>query len=60
MMEKSDETILNFEEFIKHLVLQHELNTTKVIFSRKIITKHKQNVVKSGLNIIPAGAVKMR
>ena len=60
MMEKRDDTISNFEEFIKHLVLQHELNTTKVIFSRKIITKHKQIVVKSGLNIIPAGAVKMR
>ena len=36
----SHETIFNFEEFIKHLVLQHVLNTTKVIFLRKIITKH--------------------
>ena len=58
-MEKSYETIFNLEEFIKHLVLKHVLNMSKVIFLRKIITKHEQNVVKSGRNIIPAGGVKM-
>ena len=35
MMEKRDETILNLKEFIKHLVLQYVLNTTKVIFFEK-------------------------
>ena len=59
-MEKIYETIFNLEEFIKHLVLKHVLNMSKVIFLRKIITKHEQNVVKSGWNIIPAGGVKMR
>ena len=34
-MENSYKTIFNFEEFIKHLVLQHVLNTTKVIFFKK-------------------------
>ena len=32
----------------------------KVIVSRMIITKHEQNVLKSGLNIITARNVKMR
>ena len=48
------------KKFMKHLVLQYVFKTTKVIFLRKIITKHEQNAVKSGLNIIPAGGVKMR
>ena len=43
------------KRFIKHQVQYHVLNMKKVIFSRKIITKHEQNVVKSGLNIIPVG-----
>ena len=60
-MEKSYETIFNLDEFIIHLVLKHLLNMTKVIFFfRKMITKHEQNIVKGGLNIIPAGDVKMR
>ena len=36
------------------------LTCKKGFFSRDIITKHEQNVVKSGLNIIPAWDVKMR
>ena len=60
-MEKIYETIFNLEEFIKHLVLKHVLNMSKVIFLRKIIAKHEQNVVKSGLNaILPAWDVKKR
>ena len=47
-------------KFIKHQVQYHVLNMNKVIVSRKIITKHEQNVVKSDLNIIPARGVKMK
>ena len=55
------ENIFFRKKFIKYLMLQHVLNTKKkVIFSRKIIIKHEQNVVKCGLNIIPARDVKMR
>ena len=34
--------------------------TEKGDFLRKMITKHELNVVKSGVNIIPARNVKMR
>ena len=48
------------KKFIKYLVLHHVLNIKKGIFSRKMITKHEQNAVKCGLNIITARDVKMR
>ena len=50
----------NFWKFIKHQVPYHVLYMKKVIFSREMITKKEQNAVKSGLNIIPIGDVKMR
>ena len=53
-------TILNFLNFIKHKVPHHVFYMKKVIFLREMITKKKQNAVKSGLNIIPIGDVKMR
>ena len=55
------ENIFFRKKFIKYLMLQHVLNTKKSdFFSRKIITKHEQNVVKCCLNIIPARDVKMK
>ena len=45
---------------IKHQVQYQLLNMKKVIVSRRMITKHEQNVLKSGLNIITARNVKMR
>ena len=52
-------TILNFLNFIKHKVPYHVFYMKKVIFSREMITKKKQDAVKSGLNIIPKGDVNM-
>ena len=49
------------KKLTKHQVQYHMLNTQQSGFiSRKILPKHEQNVVKSGLNFIPAGDVNMR
>ena len=68
MMKKRDEhkvaaderNIFLRKKSIQHQVQYHVLNMKKVIFLRKKATKHEQNVVKSGVNIIPARNVKMR
>ena len=51
-----------FQERNSHNIKCHTMCFTwkKWLFSRKMITKHGQTVVNSGLNIIPAGDVKMR
>ena len=48
------------KKFIKHQVQYHVLNMKKEWFFRTIISKHEQNVVKSGQNILPVREVKMK
>ena len=50
------------KKFIKHQVQYHVLNSKSDLFEKdkKQNIKHEQNVVKNGLNIIPARDVKMR
>ena len=49
-----EKTFFPRKKLEKHLMQYHVPNMKKVIFLRKIIKKHEQNVVKSGLIIIPA------
>ena len=48
-----EKSVMRRKKFIKHQVQYHVLNTKKEWFLRAIISKHEQNVVKSGQNILP-------
>ena len=56
----SEKSVMRRKKFIKHQVQYHVLNTKKDWFLRTIISKHEQNVVKSGQNILPVRGVKMK
>ena len=58
-----EKTFFPTKKFMKHQVQYHLLNSKKSdLFEKdkKRNIKHEQNVVKNGLNIIPARDVKMR
>ena len=55
-----EKSVMRRIKFIKHQVRYHVLNTKKEWFLRTIISKHEQNVVKSGQNILPVRGVKMK